>query len=101
MEAERLNRDEKGKEGAGNDDGESGTTKRSFFALFGKNQPKTTVVFLFQTVLIFMVIATALVNLSINSPGENTILWVSLLSGSLGYSLPNPSIKNKNKVVVN
>jgi hypothetical protein len=38
MEAERLNRDEKGKEGAGNDDGESGTTKRSFFALFGKKQ---------------------------------------------------------------
>jgi hypothetical protein len=78
---------------------ESEDSKKSFFNFFGKKQPKSTAVFIFQTILIFTVIAVALVNLSINTPGENTVLWVTLLSGSLGYSLPNPSIKNK--VVVN
>ena len=81
-----------------NDD-ENGSERRSFFNFLGKKQPKSTAVFIFQTILIFTVIATALINLSINTPGENTILWVSLLSGSLGYSLPNPSIKTK--VIVN
>lgn len=60
--------------------------------VFGYSIPKMEVVFFSQIVILYVVIITCLINLSLgNKPSE---LWVSLLSACIGYLLPNPSIKN-------
>jgi len=61
--------------------------------LFGRRIPKQEAVFISQVVLIYMVVITCIFNLSL--PSENSNLWTALLSSSIGYILPNPSIKNR------
>ena len=58
---------------------------------FGRKFPRSEVVFLTQTVLLYIVVITSLVNLTIGN--EPHTLWTALLSSSIGYLLPNPSIK--------
>ena len=65
---------------------------RDVWNIFGYSIPKMEVVFFSQIIALYMVIITCLINLSIGNKG--TELWVSLLSASIGYLLPNPSIKN-------
>ena len=59
--------------------------------LFGRRTPKSEAVFFSQIILIYIVVITCILNLSISSSNSN--LWTALLSGSLGYILPNPSLK--------
>lgn len=49
------------------------------------------IVYLSQIVLIFMVMITALYNLSTKSGDDS--LWTALLTSCLGYILPNPKLK--------
>ena len=51
------------------------------------------VVFITQIILIYVVVISAIVNLSVGS--ELQSLWISLLSSCLGYLLPTPKIKSK------
>jgi hypothetical protein len=51
------------------------------------------VVFLFQVVIAYAVIITSLANITFTS--ENTCLWATLASGTIGYLLPSPSIKHE------
>ena len=60
--------------------------------IFGRRVPKQEAVFISQVILIYMVVITCIFNLSLTS--ENSNLWTALLSSSIGYLLPNPSIKN-------
>ena len=53
--------------------------------------PKSEVVYFVQVVLIYIVVATSIVNLTMNK-GDGK-LWTALLSSCLGYILPNPSLK--------
>lgn len=62
---------------------------------FGKKLPKSEIVFFVQVILIYIVVITSIVNLTINQ-GEGK-LWTALLSSSLGYILPNPSLKRREK----
>jgi hypothetical protein len=69
-------------------------SKKSFFSMFGRRVAKSPIVFAVQTLIILIVIVASVVNLSINSHDDpNSKLWISLLSGCVGYFLPNPSIK--------
>ena len=43
--------------------------------------------------MVYIVVITNIVNLCISD--KNTCLWSSLVSGSVGYLLPSPSISNK------
>lgn len=61
--------------------------------LCGTNFPRSEIVFLTQMLLIYTVVITALVNLTLGSKQHE--LWIILLSSCLGYVLPNPSIKKK------
>ena len=63
----------------------------------GNKLPKglSVVAYVCQVIAIFTVILACLVNLSIG--GDKAALWSSLLSGSLGYLLPNPKIRNKDE----
>lgn len=66
--------------------------------IFGYSIPKMEVVFFSQIVALYIVIIACLINLSIGNEGKE--LWISLLSASIGYILPNPSIK-KTKIIAN
>ena len=57
--------------------------------------PKEEVIFFTQVILIYSVVGVCLVNLSLDI--GNTTVWASLLSGCLGYLLPNPTIGQKSK----
>lgn len=71
------------------DDNQSTTNQWKWFGL---KYPKQEVVFFSQIFILYIVIVASIVNLSISN--DNTNLWITLLSSSIGYMLPNPSIKN-------
>lgn len=61
--------------------------------MMGRPVPRNEVVFLCQVIVIFAVVIACIVNLSLHR--GNTELWIALLSSSLGYMLPNPSMNGK------
>lgn len=58
--------------------------------VFGRRVPRSEIVFVCQMVLVYVVVAVSLFNLSRGHGTDN--LWVALLGSCLGYVLPNPSI---------
>ena len=56
--------------------------------------PKSEIVFFSQVIILYTVILTSIYNLT-RGNSEQSNLWTSLLSGSLGYLLPNPTIKKR------
>ena len=59
--------------------------------IFGRECPKEEIVFLCQVIILYTVIVVSIYNLTVEH-GDST-LWTALLSSSLGYLLPNPSLK--------
>lgn len=59
--------------------------------LCGRKFPRSEVVFFSQTIIVYIVIITALINLTRGT--DNHTLWVAYLSSCLGYVLPHPRIK--------
>lgn len=49
------------------------------------------ILFICQVLLIFVVVCVSLINLSFQWGNQN--LWTVVLTGSLGYIMPNPKIK--------
>lgn len=62
------------------------------YHMLGTKFPKQEVVFFCQVLLIYGVVITSLVNISLGSTHE---LWIALLTSCLGYLLPSPTLKNK------
>ena len=61
--------------------------------LFSKISTGKQIVFFSQIILIYVVIITCLVNLTFyQEHSKQAQLWIALLSGCLGYVLPNPSL---------
>jgi len=58
---------------------------------FGKSIPKGEVVYFCQMIVLFIVIISCIVNLSVHN--GNSEMWVSLFGYSLGAILPPPKIK--------
>ena len=59
--------------------------------LFCIKCPKEEIVFLCQIVVLYTVIVISIYNLSVGHDDSN--LWTALLSSSLGYLLPNPTLR--------
>ena len=59
--------------------------------LLGTHVPKTEVVYFCQMLIVYIIIITSVVNLSIRNGSSE--LWISLLSSCIGYALPNPKLK--------
>jgi len=55
--------------------------------------PKSEIVFFAQVILIYTVVITAVVNLTVGTTDSQ--LWTALLTGHIGYLLPNPKLKRK------
>jgi hypothetical protein len=58
--------------------------------VFGYSVPKQEVVFFCQVIPLYIVIIVCLVEIILGK--GDTDLWYSLLAGSIGYLLPNPTI---------
>ena len=69
-------------------DEDTSSTKWTFL---GHSTSKSQAVFLAQIIILYIVIITSIVNLSMQHPDKT--LWTSLLCSALGYMLPNPSYK--------
>ena len=69
----------------------SETSTTSKWHLFGNTFPRSEIVFFVQVILVYIVAIVSIVNLSIGRSGDK--LWIALLSSSIGYLLPNPSLK--------
>lgn len=54
------------------------------------------IVFLTQVIVLFVVVVTCLFNLTMYPNSETKSLWVTFLTGSLGYLMPNPRFKLEN-----
>jgi len=63
------------------------------------NVPKEEIVYCCQVFVAFVVIVVGLANLSFTE--SDTCLWTSLISGALGYLLPNPSLHRNESVLPN
>ena len=55
--------------------------------------PKEEIIYFCQVLMVNIVVITSIVNLCISD--KNTYLWSSLVSGSVGYLLPSPSMSKK------
>ena len=63
------------------------------WTLFGHKTQQSKVVFFSQVIILYIIIITCLVNITIESKNFN--LWSTLLASSIGYLLPSPILKNK------
>ena len=71
----------------------NGSQNSRNWKICGSKVPRSELVFLSQVVIIYVVVCLCLYNLTTGRGDSN--LWSALLSGCLGYLLPNPTIKNK------
>lgn len=63
------------------------------WTFLGTAIPKSEIVYFCQMFLVYLIVVTSIVNLSMNS--GKTELWVSLLSSAIGYALPSPSLNKQ------
>ena len=64
----------------------------------GSKFPKEELIYFCNVFIVYILVISSIVSLCIHD--RNTCLWSSLMSGSVGYRLPNPSIKRKENDVV-
>ena len=77
------------------EEGEEEQEDRNAWYLFGRVLPKNEVIFVCQVVILYVVIVTCIVNLSLKNGDSN--LWTALLSSSLGIMLPQPTLSSTAK----
>ena len=68
-------------------------TSSEKWTLFGQKHRQSKVVYFTQVVILYVIVLTALVNISIGSKDFN--LWNTLLSTSIGLILPAPKLKRE------
>ncbi len=76
---------------------ESTNQDQDRWIILGKVVPKQEVVFFTQVLILYILIFTCIINLSLNTSSQ---LWSSLLSTSVGILLPSPSIKAGKKHII-
>ena len=64
--------------------------------LWGRTIPKGEIVFLSQYTIIFIIVLSSIINISL---GNSSDTFLVLLSLSLGAILPNPKLKSGSKIV--
>ena len=74
----------------------TGSNERMWHVL-GKRVPKGEIIFFTQVIILYAVILTSIYNLTTKQGDSN--LWTALLSSSLGYLLPSPTIKRRKESI--
>ena len=60
---------------------------------FKWKSPRSEVVFFAQVLLVYIVVITSVVNLTLGN--SDSKLWTALLTGHIGYLLPNPKLEKR------
>ena len=63
--------------------------------VFGHSVPKSEIVFFTQVLLIYVVVITSIVNLTVYKNEDEGKMWTALMSSAIGYLLPNPTLKKR------
>jgi hypothetical protein len=66
--------------------------------MFGNKIPKEEIVYFCQIIVVYTVIITAIINLSLGK--EPSELWITLLSSAIGYLLPNPHLGQSERILL-
>lgn len=61
------------------------------WSFFGRKVPKEEIVFFCQIVILYTVIVWSFYNLTADNSKKD--IWITLLSSSIGYILPHPTLK--------
>ena len=72
-------------------------TESNRWCCSGYSVPKSEIVFFSQVFIVYIVIITSIVNLSINT--EDKQIWLVLLSSGIGYLLPNPTLRHEQRLL--
>jgi hypothetical protein len=72
---------------------DSSSSHSSIWKLFGKNLPRNEIVFFSQVILIYIIVITSIVSLTLDN--NKSEFWISLLSACIGYILPHPTLNIK------
>ena len=70
-----------------------GFKRKSTFC--GVDLPRMEITYLIQIIVLYAIIITSLTNLCLKNGPLN--LWISLLSSSIGYLLPQPTLSPKRR----
>jgi hypothetical protein len=62
------------------------------WCLSGHSVRKSQIVFFAQVILVYIVVISSIVNLSLNIGDKD--VWIILLGSAVGYLLPSPSLKH-------
>ena len=65
--------------------------------ILGRSVPKQEIVFFSQIIILYILMITCVINLSLNSSSQ---IWTSILSTCIGILVPNPSIKAGKKHII-
>ena len=60
--------------------------------LFGRTYIRSVFIFLSQIFVIVLMLVCAVVQIMLSTTCEETILWVAILSSTVGYILPSPKL---------
>jgi len=60
---------------------------------------KNELVYCCELIVVFVVIVVAFFNLTFRDDDRDSCLWSNLISGALGYLVPNPSL-NRNESIL-
>ena len=65
--------------------------ERKPWEIFGHKVSRSLLVFIFQILLLTIVVVVSLVKLSLAETCDETTVWVALLASAFGYIIPSPS----------
>ena len=67
------------------------STHSERWGVMGSKLSKSEIVYFCPMIMVYVIIVTSIVNLSLQN-GKNE-LWITLLSSTIGYALPSPTLK--------
>ena len=69
------------------------STGSRLWCLMGRELPRSEIIFFSQMIIIIIVIISSIYNLTTGH--KDRVLWITLLSSTVGYCLPNPSLERR------
>ena len=66
--------------------------ERKSWKLFGRTCNRSLLVFLCQLFVIVLMLVCAIVRIMLSTTCEETTVWVTILSSTVGYILPSPKL---------
>ena len=72
--------------------GNDNVERRSWVFCGDRTFPRAEVVFIVQSILVFLLVSVSVTCLIFAETCEETTVWIAILSSSVGYMLPAPKL---------